>query len=133
MSKAWRPARVERERDAAVRVIEPKRETEFEIQAVIWSGLRKLGLNARGEVKCAFNGRAQVRFDIAIFEHGELVGLIECKKAGKQLGTDWTLTRQGSRYAQFNVPVRLVRGIVEGYELLADADAGFLWKRNVMT
>lgn len=95
-------------------VTEPKRETEFEVQAYVWSELRKLGINARGEVKTTFPAerRAVCRFDIAIFENGLLVGIIEIKTAiikHKHEG-GWSATRQGTRYLSFGVPVELIYG-----------------------
>jgi hypothetical protein len=127
MSKAWRPARKETMRDEALKVGEPKGWTEFEIQAVVWGGLRKLGINARGEVKTTFSGRAKVRFDVAVFDGDKLAGVIEIKREGKQLGSDWSATRQGQRYSQFFVPVRLVKGMQEAEGLLRDAALGHLW------
>ena len=116
-------------RDESIQVVEPTHETEFEIQAELWSGLRRLGFNARGEVRCQFAGRAQVRFDVAVFDGGALVGVIECKREGKQAGSDWSATRQGARYSQFGVPIRLVRGMGDVRALLADAEEGKLWSK----
>ena len=127
MTEARRKARQETKRDVTVLVCEPTHCTEFEVQAVIWAGLRSLGINARGEVKCKFAGRAQVRFDIAVFQDGELAGLIECKRAEKQCDSSWEETRQGKRYSQFGVPVRLVRGMDDATKLLLDAARGALW------
>lgn len=129
MTKKFRPAWKETTRDCSVIVHEPTCPTEFEVQAYLWSELKKLGINARGEVKCAFKGRSQVRFDIAIFEHGALVGVIECKRENKQAGSDWSATRQGHRYSQFDVPVRLVRGISDADMAIEDARRGWLWGR----
>lgn len=57
MSKTYRPARTQRERDDACVVMEPSKPTEFEVQARIYMGLKALGINARGEVK---TGRPQI-------------------------------------------------------------------------
>ena len=62
-------------------VVEPSVATEFEVQAVVWLGLRRLGVNARGEVKTRYDGRRCVRFDVAIFEGGVLIHIIEIKKS----------------------------------------------------
>lgn len=123
----WQPAFKETVRDCSIAVVEPTHTTEFEVQAYLWSSLRALGYNARGEVKCRFKNRAQVRFDIAVFEGGKLSGLIEVKRAEKQANTDWTGTRQGIRYGQFGVPVRLVKGMEDAARVIADAEAGALW------
>lgn len=114
-------------RDVSVVVIEPDRPTEFEIQAVIWRGLRDLGINARGEVCSVFAGRAKVRFDIAVFGTDGLAGIIEVKVSSIRHASDWQATRQGSRYGQFHVPVRIVYGMSEAEALLEDAKRGDLW------
>ena len=107
---------------------EPTAHSEFEVQATIWAKLRDLGICARGEVKTVFSGRAQVRFDVAIFEDGQLAGIIEVKKSEKNHKTTWEETRQGSRYGQFGVPVRIVYGMDQAMDLIQDAAAGDLWK-----
>lgn len=130
MTNGFKFAHKEHVRDQTLVVVEPKRPTEFEIQATLWVGLRALGINARGEVKTKFAGRSQVRFDVAVFETGGLVGVLEIKREGKQLGTDWTTTRQGQRYGQFGVPVRLVRGMSDAEAAIEDARNGRLWKQD---
>ena len=124
----WLAAHKESNRDESHDVSEPTQPTEFEVQATIWHGLREIGINARGEVKTRFAGRAQVRFDIAIFEAGKLVGIIEIKKSQIQHQTTWEETRQGYRYQQFRVPVRVVYGIAQALNLLQDAREGKLWQ-----
>lgn len=109
-------------------VREPTTPTEFEIQAHVWAGLREAGINARGEVKSSFSGRACVRFDIAIFESGSLCGIIEIKKSAIVHLTTWEQTRQGARYSQFGVPVRIIYGLEQGNQLIADAKAGKLFR-----
>ncbi len=88
-TKPWTKASDTAMRDVALRVSEPDRPTEFEVQAFLWHGLRELGINARGEVKTTFSGRACVRFDIAIFENGVLVGIIEIKSSPVNHKTTW--------------------------------------------
>ncbi len=126
----WVAARKESTRDASHQVSEPAEPTEFEVQATIWHGLRELGINARGEVKTRFAGRAQVRFDIAVFEDGALAGIIEIKKSEIQHQTTWEQTRQGYRYHQFRVPVRVVYGAEQAQTLLQDARDGKLWQTS---
>lgn len=128
MKKAWRPAYLEQVRDGSIAVTEPDVFSEFEIQAHVYSSLRALGINARGEVKTQFAGRAVVRFDIAVFnDSGRLSGVVEVKKNPKRSKAAWAGSRQGARYAQFRVPVRLVCGMEEAIRLVADAAAGSLW------
>lgn len=97
-------------------VKEPTKKSEFEVHAYIWSELRVLGINARGEVKVPFkddsNRRAVCRFDLAIFDDGVLTGIIEVKAAKithKKEG-GWSATRQGKRYSEFGVPIALIYG-----------------------
>jgi hypothetical protein len=92
-------------------VKEPGVPTEFEVQAYVWSELRKAGVNARGEVKTRFAKRSSVRFDIAIFEGGKLTGIVEIKKSKINHKTKWEDTRQGFRYNQFGVPVTILYGM----------------------
>lgn len=125
--KQWVPGGMQSRRDAAVEVIEPKGPTEFEIQAVIWQGLRDLGINARGEVKAVFCDRAVVRFDLAVFIAGRLVGIVEVKAGSVRRAEAWERTRQGDRYSQYGVPVRIVFGMDEAKALLVDASRGLLW------
>jgi hypothetical protein len=124
----WVAANRESTRDESHVVSEPSQPTEFEVQATIWHGLRELGIHARGEIKTKFAGRAQVRFDIAVFDSGKLIGIIEIKKSPIQHQTSWEGTRQGYRYSQFQVPLRIVYGMEQALELLRDAKDGRLWR-----
>jgi hypothetical protein len=107
-------------------VKEPAKPTEFEVQATLWSELRRLGYNARGEVGTAFADRERCRFDIAVFDRGELVGVIECKSAPirHKSASGWNGTRQGWRYGQFGVPVMVIYGMGMVKQLVADLEGG---------
>lgn len=89
VKRSWIAARKEDKRDTNLDVKEPIGFTEFEVQAKIWTELNAIGLNARGEVKTAFAGRASVRFDIAVFNDGVLAGIIEVKKSSMNHKTSW--------------------------------------------
>lgn len=105
-------------------VLEPTCQSEFEVQAYVWSELRRLGINARGEVKVPFKGvgnrRAICRFDVAIFDKKLLCGIIEIKAAVIKHKTDkgWHGTRQGTRYQTFGVPVIVVYGQRQAEDLI---------------
>lgn len=99
-------------------VREPKGDTEFEVQAFLWNELRKLGINARGEVKAKYAKRAYVRFDIAIFKNGSLTQIIEIKRSKINHKTTWRQTRQGTRYNEFGVPVVIIYGMEEAKNFL---------------
>ena len=128
----FRYAGSESKRDLTIEPKEPTHEPEFEVQATIWHGLRALGINARGEVKTVFAGRAQVRFDIAVFCDGKLTGIIETKCRGGGSCKGWNNTRQGQRYSQYLVPIRLVYGMKQAMQLLEDAALGELWKMSAL-
>ena len=105
-------------RDAMKDVVEPKTPTEFEVQAYVWGELRKLGVNARGEVKTRFSDRCFVRFDVAIFEDGRLKQIIEIKRQKMSHKTKWEDTRQGVRYNTFSVPVTILYGMDDAVSFL---------------
>ena len=92
-------------------VKEPTDHTEFEIQAYVWNRLQSLGVNARGEVKTKYKGKAYVRFDIAIFDGGLLSHIIEIKRSAIKHKTSWEDTRQGQRYNEFGVPITIIYGM----------------------
>jgi hypothetical protein len=99
-------------------VKEPGDKTEFEVQAYIWNELRKIGINARGEVKAKHGHRSYVRFDIAIFEDGCLKHIVEVKRSKIKHKTTWEDTRQGKRYNEFGVPVTIVYGMKDADEFI---------------
>lgn len=101
--------------------------TEFEIQAFLWHGLNQLGWNVRGEVKAPFAKRSAVRFDLAVFKDSKLAGIIEVKASPIKHKTCWLDTRQGRRYSQFNVPVKIIYGHHEATLALEDAKQNRFW------
>lgn len=101
--------------------------SEFEVQAFLWAGLRELGFNVRGEVKTQYAKRCFVRFDLALFTDGRLVGILEVKKSAIRHRTTWKDTRQGARYHDFGVPVRIVYGYEQAQSLIEEAKAGKLF------
>jgi len=110
-----------------MKIKEPSKQSEFEVQAYLWSNLRKLGINARGEVKVKYpdaNKRARCRFDIAIFEDGFLSGILEVKAAPikHKTGNGWLGTRQGIRYNSFGVPVMIIYGQKQAEDFLKDVE-----------
>lgn len=118
----------ETERDHSFAVAEPTCYNEFEVQAYLWTQLRNLGINARGEVKSRFAGRAMVRFDLAIFENRRLVCVIETKAAPIRHKVSWEATQQGSRYLQFDVPIVLVYGMPQAEAIIEDIKNGASWE-----
>ena len=115
------------QRDPTFQVTEPSVMSEFEVQAFLWHGLRQLGWNVRGEVKARFNKRTTVRFDLAVFNDSKLKGIIEVKGAPIKHKTSWTDTRQGTRYSQFDVPVRIIYGYQQATLALEEAKQNKFW------
>ncbi len=111
---------------------EPSWQSEFEVQAWLWSELRRLGLNVRGEVKLPLPAqagakkRAYCRFDLALFNGGRLAGIIEVKAHRTRHGSErgWLGTRQGMRYGLFGVPVCIVYGMDDAMALVERVRAG---------
>jgi len=99
-------------------VLEPKGDTEFEVQAYLWNELRRMGVNARGEIKAKYGKRTWVRFDIAIFDDGKLKQIVEIKKRQAKHNTTWEDTRQGKRYNEFGVQVNIVYGMEQAKEFI---------------
>ena len=108
---------------------EPTRPSEFEVQAWLWSELRSLGFNVRGEVKYRLDGgkhsprKPYCRFDLAEFRDGEIVGVIEVKSAPikhKSVG-GWKDTRQGRRYLSLPIPLHVVYGMADAERLVERA------------
>ena len=103
-------------------VIEPNRYTEFEVQAYLWNALRNLGWNVRGEVKAKYKGRSNVRFDLAVFSDGNLTMIIEVKASPIKHKKDWESTRQGTRYNEYGVPVKIIYGFEQAQEFIHSLD-----------
>ena len=99
-------------------VKEPTDHTEFEVQAYVWNRLQSLGVNARGEVKTKYKGKAYVRFDIAVFDGGSLSHIIEIKRSRIKHKTSWEDTRQGQRYSDFGVPVTIIYGMEDAIKFV---------------
>ena len=60
----------------------PRTPTEFEIQATLWLGLKKLGYEVHGQLRLQFSGiRQKMIVDLAVYRDNALVALIETKKS----------------------------------------------------
>lgn len=105
----------------------PKRESEFDVQAQIWSSLRDLGLDVRGEVKtrAKFEGcrksSVTCRFDLVVYAQGEAVLIIEVKARPVSHKSAFTDTRQGLRYPCFGIPVVVAYGMGSVDEVISHA------------
>lgn len=95
----------------------PPEQSEFEVQAFLYSSLKNAGLNVRGEINVrgdfGFRKRGLCRFDIVIYdEHEQPTLIIEVKsytfrRASKPIEN----TRQAKKYRQFGIPVWFVYGM----------------------
>lgn len=91
-----------------------EKDSEFEVQAEMYSALRRCGLSVRGEVPgyCDdFGRRHKCRFDIVVFDdrHNPLV-IVECKNTNDG-ETKLYRGRQCRRYNTFGVPVIKCSGV----------------------
>lgn len=99
------------------------RETEFEVQAALFSSLRNNGFDVRGEVKwcgpAQKNARRETcRFDLVIYKDAKPVHIVEVKAAPMTHKVGVEATRQGNRYRHFGVPVTFVYGGVDALAFL---------------
>jgi hypothetical protein len=95
----------------------PKRLTEFEIQSRVYTSLRAMGYDARGEIvwqritnSSGKTKREKCRFDVLIFEDKKVVEIVEIKNSVKSNRGNLETTRQGTRYRRFGVPVVFIHG-----------------------
>lgn len=95
--------------------------SEFEIQARLFSGLKELGLDVRGEVKTMFGDRRSTcRFDLVLYdEAGHATQILEVKASDVRHKSSVEATRQGQRYTQFGVPVTFIYGMPDALAFIA--------------
>lgn len=93
---------------------QPKRMTEFEVQAELYFRLREyFGLPVRGEVTAITNNYDRVRFDLVVFwdKNPQVpVCIIECKGRSTKTVRRSTYKRQINKYESIGVPVVLCGG-----------------------
>jgi type I site-specific restriction-modification system R (restriction) subunit len=78
----------------------PQRYSEFEIQASVWSVLKKNGVDVRGEVKAL-----GCRFDLVIYKNKEPICIIEVKNKRRDKPEYEVKSKQLKRYRLFGIPV----------------------------
>lgn len=110
--------------------------SEFEVQAFLYSELKRLGIDVRGEVN--FKGekkyyeqnkksrQTRCRFDLVIFHNCEAIKIIEVKNAPIKHKTSLENTRQGIRYRHFGIPVIFIYGMNDAIKLLQDEQQSHL-------
>jgi hypothetical protein len=83
--------------------------TEFEVQAELYTILKQLGLDVRGEV-CYKTKDMQCRFDLVIFRGKKPKRIVEVKAKKIKHKTCLEDTRQARRYRKFGLIVSFVYG-----------------------
>lgn len=102
----------------------PTYQSEFEVQAWLFSTLRAAGLDVRGEVRVEIKRRERVRFDLVLFDKNKAPKLVvEVKRQGRRITPAVADTRQGRRYIRFGVPVRFICGPKQAEEFAAELGA----------
>lgn len=102
---------------------QPTNPTEFEVQAFVYSELRRIGWNVRGEVP-TFAHKA--RFDLVVYDNmDEPIRIIEvkCERRSAKRGTR-SGDQIGDYYDFYGVPVDLVCGMSEARKYIARCAAG---------
>lgn len=82
----------------------PKKQSEAEVQSILWSLLRERGLDARLQVLGNLNGRRH-KFDIIVFKHGNPQVIIECKSWAKLYSEKRFNSLQIHKYKKYGLPV----------------------------
>lgn len=116
-------------------ILESNRSSEFEIQATLWMELKRLGYNVRGEVAAKYSHttdrRQKCRFDLVVFDQGKCQGIIEVKpsKTKHKKEGGWLATRQGTRYAEYGLPVKIIYGMDQAKTFIEHAEkTNQLWQ-----
>ncbi len=96
-------------------------ESEFEVQAFLYSGLLLMGYRVRGEVKSTsvfkFEKRKNSRFDLVVFDNDwKPLEIIETK--GPKYSIPFVVSKQYKRYAEFGIPVRFAKCTKTAFDLL---------------
>ena len=86
----------------------PKRESEAEVQSLLWMALRKKEIDARLQVIGNLNGKRH-KFDIVTFKDSHPQSIIECKSWARYYSKDRLYqpnnTAQIRKYEAYGLPV----------------------------
>jgi hypothetical protein len=101
--------------------------TEFEVQAYLYAEFKARGFLVRGELKTKCG---KCKFDLVLYSEREPVRIIEVKN-GRTLNGKYnpvkspakTESEQIDKYAEFGVPVDLIRGMEEAIAFVREYDA----------
>lgn len=103
-------------------VMYPKSFSEFEVQAFLYTGLKNLGLDVRGEVSASGG-----KFDLVIYDAGKPSRIIEVKKGGAKR---CALIQVFEYRENFGLPVDLVIGMNQAIEYIAKIAEVFEMRRR---
>ena len=93
--------------------------TEFEVHAAIYSALKAIGFDVRGEIQYKdMKTRRLYRFDLVIYKHWVASEIIEVKAFPVRHRNGLENTRQARRYRQFGIPVTFVYGEIDAKEFI---------------
>lgn len=87
----------------------PKRESEAEIQSILWTTLKAKGLDTRLQVVGNLNGKRH-KFDIVVFKNQTPQAIIECKSWSRRYSKERLYqlsknTKQIHKYEGYGLPV----------------------------
>ena len=89
-----------------------KNPTEFEVHAQLFSRLKSLGVDVRGEITYTdIHTNERYRFDLVIYKNGKAIELIEVKSHPVKHKTTLENTRQAKKYRRFGIDVCFVYGL----------------------
>ena len=111
------------------KLLYPTEQSEFEIQSYVYTGLRQLGFDVRGEVS---SSNAKSRFDLVVFVDKRPVLIIETKRTAesmvrgipkedrrihlRKIARDQN--KQLDKYLSYGVPVAWVNGSADAARLV---------------
>lgn len=95
--------------------------TEFEVQAFIFSELKKSSVDVRGEVSYKdYRTRKFYRFDLVIYKDNMPVEIVEVKANLVKHRNGVENTRQAKKYRQFGVKVTFVYGMSDAAKFITE-------------
>ena len=91
--------------------------TEFEVHAELYSKLKSLGVDVRGEITFTDKKTNEhYRFDLVIYKNGIAIELLEIKAHATNHKTNLESTRQATKYRRFGIPVTFIYGYDDANE-----------------
>jgi len=98
-----------------LQVLYPNSFSEFEVQAYLYSKLKRMGFDVRGEVSAVNIMGKGSRFDLVIFKKGKASKIIEVKKKREQ-----RIQTQRVKYNRYGIGVHFVMGMEDAEKYIKD-------------